>query len=342
MDAHRSPPSADGGPAANHGDVQGSQTRSPVAGGEILVRETPERDTTGADGGPVAPANHGGVQDSQTRSPVAAAGENEEPKTPERDTTSADGGHVASANHGDVQDSRTRSPVAAASAEATGAVGGPAAAATHGGVQDSHSLGADTDDVEIKAVPACGYGAFAKTDIDENYGQLLVYGGARVEKEDVASISGDETYLMTHGDGHVFDARDKTITARYINHSAKRANVEFRDEDALVEYLSQEHRVGIVDIHIAKVFGADGRLHTSLEAHLTVTCDFLTVLVQYTPIESPYSRALIRIAYGNGACVPGLADIFIEPLDVIEFRDIFAEGIDEVSRRHIDFLMEGD
>eukprot|EP01046_Picozoa_sp_COSAG06_P023757 COSAG06_NODE_1899_length_8112_cov_7.981904_12_plen_102_part_01 len=71
MDAHRSPPSADGGPAANHGDVQGSQTRSPVAGGEILVRETPERDTTGADGGPVASANHEGVQDSQTRSPVA-------------------------------------------------------------------------------------------------------------------------------------------------------------------------------------------------------------------------------------------------------------------------------
>ena len=98
----------------------------------------------------------------------------------------------------------------------------------------------------------------------------------------------------------------------------------------------------VVDVHVAEVLGADGRLHTSLEAHLAVTCDFLTVLVQYTPIESPYSRAVIRIAYGNGACVLGLVDIFIEPLDVIELHDIFAECIDEVSRRHIDFLMEGD
>ena len=57
MDAHRSlpPTSADGGPAAatNHGDVQGSYTRSPVAAAEILVLETPERDTTSPDGGPV-------------------------------------------------------------------------------------------------------------------------------------------------------------------------------------------------------------------------------------------------------------------------------------------------
>ena len=37
--------------------------------------------------------------------------------------------------------------------------------------------------------------------------------------------------MMTHGQGHVFDAQDKTITTRYINHSVKWANVEFRDEE---------------------------------------------------------------------------------------------------------------
>ena len=88
-----------------------------------------------------------------------------------------------------------------------------------GGVKNPHSLvpppKADTGLLAIKEVAGRGYGAFAKGAIPEDHGQLAAYTGERLTKEEADGYVGDETYLMTHGQGHVLNALDPAITARF-------------------------------------------------------------------------------------------------------------------------------
>ena len=156
-------------------------------------------------------------------------------------TTGAAGGSATVPNQGGVPDSHARSADAATAAGSSdgnsGADGGSAAARGNpAGMPDSQTRSvpppdADTPLVEVKADPGRGYAAFAKVRIGADTGKLLDYTGVRITKADAAVSVGDEMYMLAHYDGHVFDAKDPSITARYIQHGYDtRANVQFRSE----------------------------------------------------------------------------------------------------------------